>query len=101
MATYVMAGAAVASLLYGVYSGEQARSQQNQAQDQAQKAADAQAAQAQQSFNQANQQKPNSSAILSAAQQAGKTGASGTMLTGPLGVDPSALSLGKSTLLGS
>ena len=28
-------------------------------------------------------------------------GAGGTMLTGPTGVDPNALALGKSTLLGS
>ena len=30
----------------------------------------------------------------------GKAGASGTMLTGPGGIDPNALQLGKSTLLG-
>ena len=31
---------------------------------------------------------------------AGKAGQSGTMLTGPQGVDPSSLLLGKSSLLG-
>ena len=68
---------------------------------QAQANADRTAAQADQAFNQANQKKPDTSAILSAAQQAGKGGVSGTMLTGPSGVDPSSLTLGKSTLLGS
>jgi hypothetical protein len=56
---------------------------------------------ADQAFNQQNQKKPDTSAILSAAQQSGKMGASGTMLTGPQGVDVSQLTLGKSTLLGS
>ena len=37
---------------------------------------------------------------LAAAMQSGKAGGSGTMLTGPSGVDPAALQLGKSTLLG-
>jgi hypothetical protein len=68
---------------------------------QAQANADRTAAQADQDFNRANQKKPDTSAILSAAQQAGKGGQSGTMLTGAQGVDPSALTLGKSTLLGS
>jgi hypothetical protein len=39
-------------------------------------------------------------AILDAATQAGKGGASGTMLTGSQGIDPNLLSLGKNTLLG-
>ena len=69
--------------------------------EQAQANADRTAKQADQAFNQANQKKPDTSAILSAAQQAGKGGVSGTMLTGPSGVDPSSLTLGKSTLLGS
>ena len=68
---------------------------------QAQANADRTAKQADQAFNQANQKKPDTSAILSAAQQAGKGGVSGTMLTGPSGVDPNSLTLGKSTLLGS
>lgn len=51
--------------------------------------------------NKANQKKPDTNAILDAVMQAGKSGASGTMLTGPQGVDPNALALGKTTLLGS
>jgi hypothetical protein len=68
---------------------------------QAQANADRTAAQADQEFNRANQKKPDTMAILSAAQQSGKQGASGTMLTGPQGIDPTTLALGKSTLLGS
>jgi hypothetical protein len=45
--------------------------------------------------------KPDTNAILSAAEQAGKAGASSTMLTGTSGVDVSQLGLGKkNTLLG-
>lgn len=55
---------------------------------------------AEQDFNRANQRKPDTLAILSAAQQAGKGGVSGTMLTGPQGVSDSLL-LGKTSLLGA
>lgn len=55
---------------------------------------------AQEQFNQANQQGPNTSAMLSAIQQAAQAGNGGTMLTGPQGVQPGSLTLGKSTLLG-
>lgn len=55
---------------------------------------------AEESMNRATQKRPNTSSILSEAEQAGKAGVSGTMLTGPLGVDPSELKLSKSTLLG-
>lgn len=43
---------------------------------------------------------PDVNALLAAAQEAAKGGPSSTMLTGPSGIDPSALTLGKSTLLG-
>jgi hypothetical protein len=84
-------------------SYDQAREQKTLAERasvQAQQNADTQAAQADQAMNRANQKKPDTSALLSAATQAGKAGASGTLLTGPQGVDPNTLSLGKSTLLG-
>ena len=38
--------------------------------------------------------------VLSQAEQAAQAGPSSTMLTGPMGVDPTQLQLGKSTLLG-
>lgn len=40
-------------------------------------------------------------AALSQAEQAAQAGPSSTMLTGPMGVDPTQLALGRSTLLGS
>lgn len=54
-----------------------------------------------QDYNRANQKKPNAQGILAAAQQMGKQGPSGTMLTGPMGASRDNLRLGQSTLLGS
>jgi uncharacterized protein HemX len=103
----VLAVAAVASTAYTVYSGEQAREQQGkaldqqrQAQSEAKTAAEKQQATAEQNVNRANAKSPDAGAILSAAGQAAKGGASGTMLTGPSGVNQADLNLGKSTLLG-
>ena len=83
-----------------VYTSQKQASQQSSAQKQAQANADKTASEADQANNKANQKSPDTSALLSAAAQSGKAGASGTMLTGPQGVDPNALSLGKNTLLG-
>jgi hypothetical protein len=60
-----------------------------------------QMAASEQAINKASQKSPDTSAILSAASQAGKGGASGTMLTGAQGIDPNLLNLGKNTLLGA
>jgi hypothetical protein len=92
--------AAVASVAVAYNNGQEQKKAADKASQQAQQNADKQAAQADQDMNRANQKKPDTSAILSAAQQSGKAGASGTMLTGPQGVDPNALNLGKNTLLG-
>ena len=73
----------------------------NQAQDEARRTALKNEKNAQEAQNRADQKSPDTASILSAAQQASKGGASGTMLTGPLGVDPDALKLGKTSLLGS
>jgi hypothetical protein len=56
---------------------------------------------ADESMNRANQKRPNTSRIVDEAAQAGRAGASGTMLTGSQGVDPGSLQLGRSTLLGA
>ena len=96
----IAAAAAISSAAYSIYSGERAASAQADAQAQAKANANKAAADADQANNRANQKRPDTLAILGAAQQAGKAGASGTMLTGPTGVDPSTLQLGKSTLLG-
>lgn len=100
MGTETLAAAAIVSAIYGIYSGERAKDAQSSAQEQAHDNAIAQAKAADQATNRANQKRPDTSAILSAAQQAGRAGASGTMLTGSQWVDPSSLTLGKNTLLG-
>lgn len=92
---------AIGSMAVSIYNGQQAAGEQKKAQQQAMANANAQAAQADQAMNAANQKKPDTSAILSAATQAGRMGASGTMLTGPQGISPDSLNLGKNTLLGS
>lgn len=51
-------------------------------------------------INKAASRAPDSASLISQAQQKAKGGVTGTMLTGPTGVDPASLSLGKSTLLG-
>ena len=70
-------------------ANRQAEQQAQQAAQQAQQASQ----QADQQFNRANQRRPDA--------MPGPAGAGGsTMLTGPQGIDPGALPLGKSTLLG-
>ena len=54
----------------------------------------------QQNINKANQRRPDTQAIMADTQMASGAGASGTMLTGPQGIDPQQLALGKNTLLG-
>lgn len=81
---------------------ESALSKQESAQAQAVKAAEGQRKRSEMVVNQANRQQPNVAGITQAARAGGgDSGASGTMLTGPIGVDPNTLELGKSTLLGS
>lgn len=100
-ATAVLAAAAVAGTAYSIYSGERAADAQGEAQKEARNNALKAEQNAQQATNRANQKKPDVAGILDAASQSGKAGASGTMLTGPQGIDPAALNLGKNTLLGS
>jgi len=95
-----MAAAAVAGTVIAYQNGQDAKDAANRSSQQAQANADKQMKSADEATNRANQKRPDTSAILGAAQQAGKAGASGTMLTGPTGIDPSTLQLGKSTLLG-
>ncbi|CAN7502233.1 hypothetical protein LJR074_003485 [Acidovorax sp. LjRoot74] len=99
-ATAIMAGAAVAGTAISAINGQQQKKAQQSAQTQAKTQADAQAKAADEATNRANQRRPNTSAAVDAASLLGKGGASGTMLTGPQGVDASALNLGRNTLLG-
>lgn len=101
VAAVVGAVAAVGGVAASVANGSAQSDAAKKSMQQAQANANDAQRQADQEFNRANQKKPDTSAILSAQQQAGKAGISGTMLTGPSGVDPASLTLGKSTLLGS
>lgn len=93
-------GALVGGPAYVQYrQGQKAKDTAQAASDAAAEEARKTADLAQQAVNKANQKKPNAGALL-AANQDGKAGQSGTMLTGPGGVDPSLLKLGKNTLLG-
>jgi hypothetical protein len=99
--------AAVVGTTYAVYSGEEAKKNQKQAMQQQEVAQTQQLAQAkeaaatsQQNINKANQRRPDTQAVMADAEMAGTGGASGTMLTGPQGIDPQQLALGKNTLLG-
>jgi hypothetical protein len=100
MAAYAAVYVAGTALAYNVYSGERASAKQDDAM------ADAKVNQAKtetaadQAMNKANPKKPNTLSAMSSLQQAAKGGPSGTMLTGPSGVDASTLTLGRSTLLG-
>lgn len=71
----------------------QAEDAGRQAEQQAQQAAQQASQQADQQFNRANQRRPD--AMPGPARAGGST-----MLTGPQGIDPGALPLGKSTMLG-
>lgn len=92
--------AGVASTVVGATQGnKQAKATKNAA-EQAQATALKQEKAVDEANNRANQKRANTGAIMDAALQSGKAGASGTMLTGPTGISPDQLTLGRSTLLG-
>lgn len=106
-ALIVAAGAAAAGTAYSIYSGERAADAQAEAmrkQEEAQKQAldiqKKQAATAEQNMNRANRKQPDAAAISQQSQAMAGQGGGSTMLTGPQGVNPNELALGKSTLLG-
>jgi len=101
------AAAAVAGTTYSVVAGEDAKQQQKKAMEsqeraQAQQLAQTQAQQrrSEMAMNAANRRQPDVGGIMERAGQQAGGGPSSTMLTGPGGVDPTQLSLGRSTLLG-
>jgi transcription initiation factor TFIID subunit TAF12 len=107
IAAVTMAAASVAGTAYSVVAGQDAKKKQAEAvrkQEQAQKEAagqaQAQQRRSQQAMNAANRREPDVSGIMAGAGKAATTGPSSTMLTGPGGVDPTQLSLGRNTLLG-
>jgi uncharacterized protein HemX len=99
--------AAASGVGYSIYAGEQGRkaqkeamSQQKAAQAEATLAAREQAKASQAAIRRSQQQMPDVASIMAAAQESGAGGPAGTMLTGPTGIDPSQLTLGRNTLLG-
>ena len=95
------------SLGYGIYSGQKASGaqqaaleKQTTAQQQATASALSTQRQSEVAQGAANQQAPDLTGILRRAAVAG-AGPSATMLSGPTGVNPAGLTLGKSTLLGA
>jgi hypothetical protein len=100
VAQVVLATAAVGGASYAIASGVDSSRKQQHAKEDAEFAANQTAKLQDEATNRVNQRRSNVGAILAAAQQASKGGLSGTMLTGPMGVDPSTLTLGKNSLLG-
>ncbi len=101
------AAAAAGGLGYSMYAGERADKAQKQAlgeQRQAQQQAAAQAASQQrrsaQAMAAANRRQPNMGEIMAGAAEGAGGGPTSTMLTGPTGVNPQDLALGRSSLLG-
>jgi regulator of protease activity HflC (stomatin/prohibitin superfamily) len=118
-----MSGAITAAVVvgtaYNVYQGEQQAKQaeraraeqaeyqrqalqlQEKAQGEAKAAAQSQAKASEQQINAVTRKSPDVSSIQAAAESTQQGGVGSTMLTGPAGVDPNELKLGKSTLLGA
>lgn len=98
--TAVLAAASIAGAGISYMNGQKQAGAAKDAAAQSQSSADKLYAQQDQANNKANARGPDTAALLAANQIQGQAGQSGTMLTGPLGVDPNDLSLGKNTLLG-
>lgn len=108
----IIAGVGAASGIAGTVlaaksGGDQAAAQQtalknqNTAQQKAEGASLSNQRKSETAQNSVNQQTPDVASILQRAATSGNAGQSSTMLTGPGGVDPSSLNLGKgATLLG-
>lgn len=97
--TAVAGAALVGSLVSGIQGNQQAKAAKKSANQQA-VAADKLYKQQEEQNNRANARGPDVNALFAQNQVEGQQGASGTMLTGPMGVDPNSLALGKNTLLG-
>ena len=103
----VAAIAAVGSTFEAVKSANDQRKVQRQALEDQRKAneraesrAMAEKQRSEQEYNRANRQNVDVESSLDAAELSAQQGASGTLLTGNMGVDPDQLNLGQNTLLG-
>ena len=98
IAAWVAVAVVAAGTAYNGYEANKANQQQRSAQRESLKQANVNADLADQANNKANAKSPDIMAML--ASNSAKGAAGSTMLTGPSGVDPSGLMLGKNTLLG-
>lgn len=97
--TAIVGSALIGAVVSGVQGNQQAKETKKAATQSAQ-ATDKLYTQQEQQNNRANARAPDVNALFNQNQIEGQQGESGTMLTGPMGVDPNSLSLGKNTLLG-
>ena len=103
----VAAIAAVGSTVVAVTSAnnqrkvqEQALRDQRQANERTEQRAEQERQRTEQEYNRANQQDVDVTSALDASELSAQQGASGTLLTGSMGVDPNQLNLSQNTLLG-
>lgn len=103
----VAAIAAVGSTVVAVSSAnnqrkvqEQALADQRQANERNEQRAEQERQRTEQEYNRANQQDVDVTSALDASELSAQQGASGTLLTGSMGVDPSELNPSQNTLLG-
>jgi hypothetical protein len=103
----VATGIAAAGTGYAIHAGERGAKMQREAMGQQQQAQQAAAAQArsqqrrsQQAMAAANRAEPAVADIMGRAAAEAGGGPSSTMLTGPMGVNPQELQLGRTSLLG-
>ena len=103
----VAAIAAVGSTVVAVTSAnnqrkvqERAIEDQSQANESAEQRAKAEQQRSEQEYNRANRQNVDVESALAASELSAQQGASGTLLTGSMGVDPNQLNLSQNTLLG-
>lgn len=98
--TAIVAAAAVAGAAISYKNGQAQQASAKKAQQQQKTQAEQLYSQQDQANNKANARGPNTDALFAQNQIEGQQGDSGTMLTGPNGVDPGSLTLGKNTLIG-
>ena len=79
---------------------QKALDEQRRANTVAETRAKAEAQRSEQEYNRANRQNVDVGSALDASELAARQGASGTLLTGSMGVDPNQLNLSQNTLLG-
>ena len=77
---------------------EKALAEQRQANERAEQRALAEESRAEQEYNRANRQNVDVESALDASELSAQQGASGTLLTGSMGVDPNELNLSRNTL---